>query len=55
MRGQPQPVQRVEQLERLRHAEIGWLGMKSGKGFYDYASSSPPPNAGVLELLAARK
>jgi len=27
----------------VRLVEAGWLGVKSGKGFYDYAQNPPRP------------
>lgn len=32
-------------------AQMGWLGTKAGKGFYDYGVTPPVPNPGVAALL----
>ena len=34
-----------------RHAEAGWLGRKSGRGYYNYAEGSTMPEANQDELL----
>ncbi|MDP4954367.1 MAG: 3-hydroxyacyl-CoA dehydrogenase family protein, partial [Flavobacteriales bacterium] len=34
-----------------RHAEAGWLGRKSGRGYYNYAEGSTLPEANQDELL----
>jgi 3-hydroxyacyl-CoA dehydrogenase/enoyl-CoA hydratase/3-hydroxybutyryl-CoA epimerase len=38
-----------------RMQELGWLGQKSGTGFYVYEGKKKEPNLGLSDLLAAEK